>query len=205
MCKDRKQHDRVVPLQFRSPARRNLSPILFALFINDLVIQIKSLRKGIQIQHGSDTDHRHVTDISLLLYADDIALIAGTESDMQAILDLLTEWCNNWNLQININKSKVMHFRKRKMKQSPFIFQLENNALDYVPSYKYLGVIFDENKDFKTNTENLAVRGECGWTINFKRKTQNKYGSTLEPYASYGNGQRPNHQKGFSVGPSTMW
>lgn len=124
-----------------------------------MAIQIKSLRKGIQIQHGSDTDHKHVTDISLLLYADDIALIAGTESDMQAILDLVTEWCNNWNLQININKSKVMHFRKRKMKQSPVIFQLGNNALDYVPSYKYLGVIFDENRDFKTNTENLDKSG----------------------------------------------
>lgn len=137
----------------------NLSPTLFALFINDLAIQIKSLRKGIQIQHGSDTDYRHITDISLLLYADDIALIAGTESDMQTILDLVTEWCNNWNLQVNINKSKVMHFRKRKMKQSPVTFQLGNNALDYVPSYKYLGVIFDENRDFKTNTENLAKSG----------------------------------------------
>lgn len=41
------------------------------------------------------------------------------------------------------------------------------------------------------------------WMDNFKRKTQNKHGSTLEP--SYGNGRRPNHQKGFSVGPITMW
>lgn len=62
-------------------------------------------------------------------YADDIALIAGTESDMQAILDLVTEWCNNCNLQININKSKVMHFRKHKMKQSLVISQLYLNVL----------------------------------------------------------------------------
>lgn len=107
----------------------NLSHTLFALFSNDLAIQIKSLRKGIQVQHGNDTDHKHVTDISLLLYADDIALIAGTESDMQAILDLVTEWWNNWNLQININKSKVMHFRKHKMKQSLVISQLYLNLL----------------------------------------------------------------------------
>lgn len=45
------------------------------------------------------------------------------------------------------------------MKQSPIIFRLGNDFHEYVTSYKYLGVIFDENSDFKTNTENLVLSG----------------------------------------------
>lgn len=67
----------------------------------------------------------------------DIALIAETESVMQTVSDLVTDRCNNWKNQININKSKGMLFRKRKIKQSMVIFRLEIDALDYVPSCKY--------------------------------------------------------------------
>ena len=47
----------------------NLSPTLFALFINDLEINLKALNKGVQIDNYN---------ISLLLYADDIALISSS-------------------------------------------------------------------------------------------------------------------------------
>lgn len=108
----------------------NISHILFASLINNLAIKIKSFSKGIRIQQGSGSnrDYRHIMDI---------ALIAETESVMQTVSDLVTDRCNNWKNQININKSKGMLFRKRKIKQSMVIFRLENDALDYVPSCKY--------------------------------------------------------------------
>lgn len=54
-----------------------LSPTLFALYINDLATEIKSLNKGIEIGN---------TVISTLLYADDIVLIADSENDLQEML-----------------------------------------------------------------------------------------------------------------------
>ena len=58
----------------------------------------------------------------LLLYADDIVIIAENESDLQIQLDFINQWCKKWRLNINHNKSNVIHFRKRNDRQSNFIF-----------------------------------------------------------------------------------
>ena len=60
-----------------------LSPTLFSMYINDLANEIKSLRCGVAFND---------TIISILLYADDIALIAGNEQDLQRMLHILSEW-----------------------------------------------------------------------------------------------------------------
>ena len=59
-------------------------PTLFGVFINDLAIDIKNL--GLGIPSGN-------RKISILLYADDIALLAENESDLQKLLNKLHEWC----------------------------------------------------------------------------------------------------------------
>ena len=56
----------------------NLSLTLFALFINDLAKEVKIFNKGIQIEN---------TTKSLLLYADDIAIISDCAEHMQDIVD----------------------------------------------------------------------------------------------------------------------
>ena len=58
----------------------NLS--LFDFFINDLALDIKNLNVGITA--GS-------LNLSLLLYADDIVLIAGTAGDLQLQLNVLNQ------------------------------------------------------------------------------------------------------------------
>ena len=61
-----------------------LSPLLFNLFINDLVLRIKALGKGVHVgdQH-----------VSILLYADDVVLMADNAQNLQSMLDLLNDWC----------------------------------------------------------------------------------------------------------------
>ena len=54
-----------------------LSPLLFNLFINDLALRIKSLGKGVNIDNET---------VSILMYADDILLIAENEDDLQHML-----------------------------------------------------------------------------------------------------------------------
>ncbi|KAK3104741.1 hypothetical protein FSP39_009031 [Pinctada imbricata] len=128
----------------------NLSPTLFALFINDLATEVKNLNKGIDI--GSDK-------LSILLYADDIALIAENESDMELMLGVVDNWCKQWRLRINATKSKVVHFRKKQRRRSDHEFSLGGDKLEYASTYKYLGVLFEEFVTFKANAENLAKSG----------------------------------------------
>jgi len=61
-----------------------LSPTLFNVFVNDLITEINDLGLGIPLNNGES--------ISALLYADDIALIASSEQDLQRMLDTIYNW-----------------------------------------------------------------------------------------------------------------
>lgn len=74
----------------------SLSPILFNLYVNDLALQIDALGKGINVDQER---------ISILLYADDVVLIAQSEADLQVMLDVLGGWCKTNMLSINSSKS----------------------------------------------------------------------------------------------------
>lgn len=128
----------------------NLSLTLFSLFINDLASEISQLNVGIPI--GDEK-------IGLLLYADDIAILSENELEMQRCLDILTDWCMRWRLNVNCAKSNIMHFRKRNIPRSKFNFRIGNEELQYVHQYRYLDVIFYEKMDFNTTAEVLGKSG----------------------------------------------
>ena len=80
-----------------------LSPTLFAIFINDLAEEVKASNVGLDL----DSE----TFINILLYADDIVLLAKSEHDLQSLLFLVEHWCRNWRLEVNLTKTNVMHVR----------------------------------------------------------------------------------------------
>ena len=61
-----------------------MRPYLFKLFVNNLAVTITAAQKGILIENEQ---------ISILIYADDIVLIAVNEDNLQFILTLLSDWC----------------------------------------------------------------------------------------------------------------
>ena len=86
--------------------------------------------------------------MSILLYADDIILLAENENDLQSMLEIVENWCRKWRLEINLNKTNVMHVRKKRKPQSRFCFLLNLQPVSYCQSYKYLGVYINEFLDF---------------------------------------------------------
>ena len=65
----------------------NFSPTLFRIFINDLAIEIQNLSLGITVGDRK---------VSILLYVDDIAILAENEENLQTMLNNLNEWCKKW-------------------------------------------------------------------------------------------------------------
>ena len=128
----------------------NLSPTLFALYINDLVTELKNLGVGIEINN---------TMVSLLLFADDLVLISENEKDLQLLLDKFGDWCEKWNVKVNESKSKIMHFRPKRYRATDYRFKYLNSELDFVRQYKYLGVMFNEHLTFEKCSEILADAG----------------------------------------------
>ena len=60
---------------------------LFNLFINGLIEQIKQLNLGVKCGEIL---------LALLMFADDIAIMAETEEDLQCMLSTLHTWCESW-------------------------------------------------------------------------------------------------------------
>ena len=75
-----------------------MSPILFSLFVNGLAREINKRAVGIAVG-----DRR----VRLLMYADDIALLAETASDLQTMLDVVTTYSRQWRFRVNPKKAKV--------------------------------------------------------------------------------------------------
>ena len=71
---------------------------------NGLIEEIKKL--GLAVKCGG-------LFLALLMFADDIALVAETEEDLLCMLNALHSWCECWLLHTNISKTKVVHFRQK--------------------------------------------------------------------------------------------
>ncbi len=65
-------------------------------------------------------------------------------------------WCKNWRLKVNTEKTNIVHFRRKRKQRTTFKFKFENNPHNIVDGYKYLGVVLQENLDFKITEELLA-------------------------------------------------
>ena len=80
----------------------------------------------------------------ILNHIDTIAvLFAETPQALQSMLDDLEQYCNEWGLKININKTKIMIFEKGR--HTTHNFTLYDSILDIEQSFKYLGIHFYKN------------------------------------------------------------
>ena len=78
----------------------------------------------------------------LLLYADDIELLSETETGLQQCLDLLEQYCDKWKLTVNINKTKIMVFRKGGLLRRNMCFKYKTENIEIVSNFTYIDVVF---------------------------------------------------------------
>ena len=85
--------------------------------------------------------------LSILLYADEIALIADSELKLQSLLVRIDQWCKQWGLVISATKSNVIHFRTKNVEISKEIFLCSEITLEFIHQYQYLCLILSEHLD----------------------------------------------------------
>ena len=73
------------------------------------------VRQGDVLSTGNDT-------VSILMYADDIALLAENETDLQYMINYLNQWCQTRVMKVNVEKTKTMHFRPKRQHRTQFKF-----------------------------------------------------------------------------------
>ena len=94
----------------------NLSPTLFAMFLNDFRDFLAQGCKGLEQLGGYMQDLGEFARLYVLLYADDTVLLAESADDLQASLTRLKEYCDMWGLKVNRDKTQIVIFFQGKGK-----------------------------------------------------------------------------------------
>lgn len=149
-----------------------LSPLLFSLYINDLSKYLKE--EG--LTGVSITGRR---DVLAIKYADDTALLASTRGQAQKTLDALKRYCDSNELIINVNKTKIMVFRKGGRLSKAIKFFLQGQAIEIVNEFNYLGVILSTSGLFRAAANN-AIRKANLAIANVRRMLANSKLHTWE-------------------------
>ena len=120
-----------------------LGPPLFILFVDDMTEVVKFSRTS---QYADDTvvylSSTNWQDISCKLNQD---------------LDNLSQWCKLNKLHVNCKKTKymVMGSRHRTSLCGDLNLKIDNNKLDKVDTFKYLGVTLDPGLNYEAHLKSL--------------------------------------------------
>ena len=128
-----------------------LAPTLFSfLFSLMLFSAFKNTDPAVDLRYRTDSGlfniqalkaKTKVTNALLreLMYADDCAIVAHSEEDLQSLTDALSTATKKFGLTISIKKTEVMYQPARGSDSNPPLITIDGNALKNVDKFTYLG------------------------------------------------------------------
>ena len=93
----------------------------------------------------------------MLLFADDIALFPTTPESLQIQLNNINDYSKKAGLKININRTKICIFEKRKSNNN-YSWMIDNQQLEVVSTFCYLGVNFHYTGNFRYSVQCLVEK-----------------------------------------------
>ena len=133
----------------------NLSPILFSLYLNDLERYFMINRTG-GITAEANAEHIYsYLKIFILLFADDTVLFSNSQDILQGMLNLFENYCDEWQLTVNVSKTKILIFTSgRYARNLKFFFK--GNELELANEYKYLGIFISKSGSYLSCKKHIA-------------------------------------------------
>ena len=116
-----------------------LGPILFLIFINDLI--------------------KSAPELEYILFADDTNIFCSEPHILKANLHKVEDWCLANRLILNSTKTFQIIFKApNKVLKDPNIYDLQlcSKDISIIPSTKFLGVEIDSNLNFKTHISKIC-------------------------------------------------
>ena len=89
-------------------------------------------------------------------FVDDLVILSSTHKGLHNALNKPEKYCFDWQLTVNIKKTKVMTFQNTYSPTSSLFYN--NQLLLEVKEYTFLGNIINFKGSFKTSIQELAKR-----------------------------------------------
>ena len=125
-----------------------VSPVLFAVFINDVLVQLQDSNLGCYIKNIA---------FNCFMYADDLLLLSISVCDMQRMINICKAELDWLDMTINISKTFCLRIGNRyKCKVANII--IDNNVICWSEEIRYLGVYIMSNKVFKCNLHQAKIK-----------------------------------------------
>ena len=127
-----------------------LGPLLFLLYINDLPDVIRS------------TCYIYADDTSIYLPVPRSEYLQIYHDTLQADLNSILEWANDWKLIFKPSKTREVVFKSRvNLDDRPHpILTLDNNNIERVTSHIHLGVILDQHLNWREHFNYIRCRAD---------------------------------------------
>ena len=159
-----------------------LGPLLFLIYINDLV--------NSQCVCNKSKCTSNCLDIaSFIIFADDTNLFIDGKTPQEAVnkanqvLDRLKLYLEANYLHINVSKSKYLHFKppRKKVQLPETQIMFNGQPLDSVDDIRFLGVIIDHKLSWKKHVKTVTNKVRCsiGQLYNMSRVIPYKLRTTI--------------------------
>lgn len=166
-----------------------LSPLLFGLLIDrfEKFVALKLPDVGVRLRD---------IILKVLLYADDLVLLAESPSDLQLLLDALLCFSKLNGLTVNIKKSEVVVLNKKYCRHENIHLVYDNLVLEVKSFFIYLGMMFDEYDGMKKAGRRGMNKGRAALFAMMRRTYElemnnvyircHLFDSLVKPILSYG-------------------
>ena len=136
------ERSEIQTIKYGIPQGSILGPLLFLIYINDLIRSIKNSKI------------HHFADDANLLYA--ISSVKDINKKINFDLSNLVQWLRANKISLNVNKTYIVIFRSpRKQITKKMNFRLSGQKIRQKTCTKYLGVLLDEHLLFKDHINTL--------------------------------------------------
>ena len=122
------------------------SPEFFGCYIDDIAAILRNFQIGC---------HFLGIFLAILLFADDICLMAPTRKALDKMIQTCALYCKEYGLTFNAGKSKIIVFSKKNIDYDtlcPILFN--GRAIEYTESITYLGATIVNKKGFSFSSSN---------------------------------------------------
>ena len=119
-----------------------LSPWLFNVFIDRVTREARRhFRSEVKLSTG---------DVGVLLFADDMVVMAESVEGLQSNLQVLSDVLNRWELKVNWRKTKMMRVAR---KSEECEVKIGEETIEQVDAMKYLGVMISSDGSMEKEVE----------------------------------------------------